>query len=163
MRAGAEGRSRALNTTAECKHNAKEFTSPQLGLELRHCLGKSVAVREDDPTFQKRRKEASQGTANFSDNPAAALKPTLSRYKALDPCYPLSLPAHLTKERARLQPRLPQGPGDSRQPHRGVCYRRKSVGCLGNKKDQHIERAKEKANQGWARDKHIKQIKGSGL
>lgn len=58
VRAGAEGRSRALNVTAECEHNTKEFTCAQLEPELRCCLGKSVAVREDDHTFQKRRKGA---------------------------------------------------------------------------------------------------------
>lgn len=55
-RRGAEERRRPLNTTAEHEHYVKEFTGPQLDSELRCCLGKSVAVREDDHTFQKRKK-----------------------------------------------------------------------------------------------------------
>lgn len=44
-----------------------------------------------------------------------------------------------------------------------LCSSRKPVGCLGNEKDQQIERAKERANQGWAKDKHIKQIREKAL
>lgn len=40
-----------------------------------------------------------------------------------------------------------------------LCSRRKSVGWLGNKKHQQTERAKERAHQGLARDKHIKQVR----
>lgn len=40
-----------------------------------------------------------------------------------------------------------------------LCSSRKSVGWLGNKIYQQIERAKERASQGLARDKHIKQIR----
>lgn len=37
-----------------------------------------------------------------------------------------------------------------------LCSSRKSVGWLGNKNYQQIERVKERASQGLARDKHIK-------
>lgn len=40
-----------------------------------------------------------------------------------------------------------------------LCSSRKSVGWLGNKNYQQIERAKERAGHRLARDKHTKQVR----